>query len=112
MADYDPPANVRIPWIRNVVSATFGGSGDVHRVAAGDFNRDGFTDVAATSAVRAEVRVFIRTATGFTGQLVQSLPGVDAVTAGDLDGDGAADVVTTTYTNGTNDRVEWFRPLP
>ncbi len=113
VAWYDAPANPRGLWTRNVVSATFGGTGGVFRVSVADLNADGFSDIVASSDVSGQVRAFVQTATGWDNRLMRNLAGVTSVAVGDLSGDGRDDVCSTSYENtATADLVEWYQSIP
>lgn len=112
---YDPPANPRGLWTALPIGTSVGaGAGlGVYRMAAGDLNADGFTDVVVATDVTDQVRAFVRTATGWTDQRVGLLNGAVGVDIGDLSGDGRDDVAATTYENTpTADRVDWFQTVP
>ncbi len=64
-------------------------------LAAADLDRDGLDDLVVTSAREGRARLWLSAdGAGFTGApIVLELPGVREAVAGDLDGDGHADLV-------------------
>jgi len=90
--------------------SSFGGSGA--RVAAGDVDGDGYADIFAASGQ--EVAPVIRVFSGATGAMVRQVTGFDAnlpgglfVAAGDVNGDGKADIIAGAD-EGTGPRIRVF----
>lgn len=113
IAWYDPPADPTSLWTEQLVSEEYG-AGETSRVQAADLDGDGLIDVALSSAVEGEVRVFFADgAGGFSPSLVMGgYGGVNWVTLGDLDRDGRVDLVTTTYDHPGGDRISWWDNEP
>ncbi|HYO81748.1 MAG TPA: VCBS repeat-containing protein [Bryobacteraceae bacterium] len=75
----------------------------VHGVATGDFNGDGWPDVAVESADTKEVRVLTGGPTGFAGTVVvpvRTMP-YSRLGTGDLDGDGVPEVLVPGHKDNT-----------
>jgi hypothetical protein len=78
----------------------FGGDSTMfRRLAVGDFNGDGFVDLAASSATISSVSVFRNDGFGgfsdMSGSPYNVVNGGEGMVAGDLDGNGRVDLVTT-----------------
>jgi hypothetical protein len=65
-------------------------------MVVGDFNHDGFADIAFTTAPGSLHVWFNNHSGGFTAGPTTSAPALGQLTVGDFDGDGAADLATTT----------------
>jgi hypothetical protein len=110
---FDPPANPRDPWTASTIDGQFGSNGNT-RLAAGDFNDDGATDLAVSAQSPAEIRVYINDRGTWVGQTVTGgWQGANFVATGDIDPDDYDDIVTTTYENtSTADKITWWRTVP
>lgn len=64
-------------------------------MVVGDFNHDGYADIAFTTADGNLNVWFNNHDGGFTAGPVTSVPGVSQLSIGDFDGDGAADIAAT-----------------
>ena len=73
-----------------------GVSGTPYSVVAGDFNRDGFVDMAASARTTNSVSIVRGNGDGTfaAGVVVSAGTNPDSVTAGDFDGDGRLDLAT------------------
>ncbi|MEV1022162.1 FG-GAP and VCBS repeat-containing protein [Streptomyces sp. NPDC050264] len=81
-----------------VPGAATGGEYFGERVAAGDLDGDGFTDLVAGSVNGAHPVVLWGSATGLSGAGAVSLPGGSGLfSVGDFNGDGHRDLVTDDY---------------
>ena len=79
-------------------------------VVAGDFNEDGFLDLASVPAVGVEISILINNgAAGFFQNMdFPALPGAMwGLTSADLDADGHLDLVVCHGTNGAHDVTIW-----
>ncbi|AMV28098.1 multifunctional acyl-CoA thioesterase I and protease I and lysophospholipase L1 [Gemmata sp. SH-PL17] len=86
------------------------------RVASGDVNRDGAADIIVTAGTggQGHVMVFSGTDLGLLASFFAFGPafaGALSVTAGDFDGDGAAEVAVAPSTAGYDPHVKVLRPL-
>lgn len=69
---------------------------NIQDMVVGDFNHDGYPDIAFTTAPGSLHVWFNNHALGFTVGPTTSAPALGQLTVGDFDGDGAADLATTT----------------
>ena len=80
-------------------------------LAAGDFDRDGDTDLAVANLLSADVSILVNIGNGSFARLSESLPaeiGPQAVIAADLEGDGDLDLIVT---NGSSQHLGILRNL-
>ena len=122
---YDPPAISSLLqlggtegglWTPNTIDATFGTSdGEEGRLFAADFDGDGDTDVATSSAISDELRWYRHNSDGTwtANTILPGFTGLTYLTGGDLNGDNRPDLVTSTYENQSGaDRIDWWRNEP
>lgn len=109
VAFFDPPADPTQPWVEVSVADAFG-FGESARVATGDFDADQDTDIAVITPMFMELRVYTNDGGTFTEQVVSTgYNGINFVAAGDIDGDGREDLVTSTYANtDSSDIIAWW----
>jgi len=69
---------------------------NIQDMVVGDFNHDGYPDIAFTTAPSSLHVWFNNHALGFTAGLTTSTSALGQLTVGDFDGDGKADLATTT----------------
>jgi hypothetical protein len=103
---FDPPG-----WTKQTIAASFP-SADTSRVVAADFTGDGAIDLATTTTMMDGVLTLYENSGGsFTPKVVQTgYRGLNFVSAGDLDGDGRPDLLTTTYGHtDSTDVISWWR---
>jgi len=122
---YDPPAISSLLqlggtegglWSVNTIDATFGTSdGEEARLFAADFDNDGDTDIAASSALSDELRWYRNNSDGTwtANPIIADFTGLNYFAGGDLNGDERPDLVTSTYENQSGtDRIDWWRNEP
>lgn len=108
-----PSADPTQTWAAwSVPSGVYGGT--LARVCPVDFNGDGINDVAVATNEMAEIRVYLGAADGSWTLLpiVAGYTGLTDIQAGDINGDGRPDLVTTTYEHDGGDRISWWPNLP
>lgn len=82
--------------------------GDAVAIAAGDFNADGWLDIAALNKATRNVSVFLgKAAGGFGAERTYTVgDGAAAMVAGDWNGDGHADLAVTRQGSGSTGAVD------
>lgn len=110
---YQPESIPTALWTAQVIDPQFGSNGDT-RLATADFNLDGRTDLAVSAQSPAEIRVYINDRGAWIPKTVTTgWTGASFVAAGDLNGDGRDDVLTSTYENsGNSDKITWWQTNP
>jgi hypothetical protein len=100
-------------WSEQVVASGLatGGQAERPRIATGDFDGDGRTDVVLSTAVEGGLRLFLQQPEGGFSQrdIRFGFRGLNFVRAADIDRDGKLDFVTTTFEFSTRDRVSWWK---
>jgi hypothetical protein len=93
LSRFDPPS-----WTEQTIASSFPSS-DTSRLVLADFDGDGLVDLASTTTQRdGELTFYANRGGTFTAQVVQTgYRGLNFVSAGDVDGDGRPDLLTTTY---------------
>ncbi len=105
---YDSPTNPASVWTTTLIDANFGTGVDAHPAAA-DFDGDGDTDVAVLSTAAAALRWYENDG-GWTSHAIGDYSGGTGFAAGDMDGNGKPDLISTTYNNDSgSDRLDWWQ---
>ncbi len=108
---FDPPANPQAPWTRNTIDPAFG-VGQNSRVVAGDFNQDGFTEIAALSNELGVLQLYTNSRDGFVRSTLAEIVGLFDIEVANLTDDRRPDLMVTTLDGGLFDTVTVFRNTP